>query len=277
LAGWRADPVIWILLGGTAAVAGVGLWDDLRNLSVLPRLSAQAAVAIAVVWTLGGLDRLPLPGFTIATTGWIGLSLAVLWLVAVTNFFNFMDGADGLAGGQAVLSLGLAGWALWPVPASAVALTGMAATAAFLTRNWAPARIFLGDVGSSWLGFLLAALPLAGPLERRADLVLLMAVSLTLFLLDPIATLVRRTRRGAPLGQAHREHAYQRLFDPGERHSAAVDKLLAAAAVLSLLAAVGYARPDLGWWVIGAAVAVFVVEWRAAGRRRPPRVPQPAD
>ena len=271
-AGWSADTPVWIVLAGSSAVAAVGLLDDLRNVSVLPRLTAQAAIALVVAWGVGGLDRVPLPDPLGVPLGWWAVPLAALWLVAVTNFFNFMDGADGLAAGQAVLSLGLAAWALWPLSAGGVALAGVAATAAFLTRNWAPARIFLGDVGSAWLGFLLAALPLAAPPGDRAELVLLMAISLALFLLDPIVTLAKRTSRGAPIGQAHREHAYQRLFTPGERHATVVSALLAAAAGLSLLAWAVYARPALGWWGVAAAVGIFVVEWRIASRYGVPPV-----
>ena len=99
--------------------------------------------------------------------GVAGALLAVLWLVGVTNFFNFMDGVDGLAAGQAVISLGVLAWALWPRAAAGLSRSSsLAATAAFLPRNWSPAQIFLGDVGSSFLGFLLAGLPFAGPPAR---------------------------------------------------------------------------------------------------------------
>ncbi len=269
LAGERPAGPVWGVLVAALLVAAVGLCDNLFDLSVRSRLGAQALVACGLVWWLGGFDRVPLPSPADVPLGWLGPPLTVLWLVAVVNFFNFMDGADGLAGGQAVCSLVLAAWALEPLPAGSVAAVGAAATAAFLARNWAPAHIFLGDIGSSWLGFLLAALPLAAPAGVREDVVLAMAISLTLFLLDPIVTLVRRTARGAPIAQAHRGHAYQRLFDPRESHARVVGWLLGGALVETALAAAGYARPTLGWWVVIAAVAVFVVEWRTAARRSP--------
>jgi len=97
--------------------------------------------------------------------------------------------------------------------------------------------------------------------------VLLVATSLTLFLLDPVATLYVRFRRGARLGQAHREHAYQQFVRPGQRHSLAVGRLLLAAAAVSVIAVVAYQRP--AWLPLSLAVAVvtFAVEWRLAFRR----------
>ncbi|MGE5802054.1 MAG: hypothetical protein ACM358_07335, partial [Gemmatimonadota bacterium] len=197
-----------------------------------------------------------------------GTALVVIWIVGVTNFFNFMDGVDGLAAGQAVISLGALTWALWPQPAAGFALIVLAATAAFLTRNWSPAKIFLGDVGSAFLGFLLASLPLAGPADARPQLVFLVAISMTLFLLDPVATLAVRGRKRATIGAAHRDHAYQQLVEPGRSHAAAVTALLGAGFVLSVLGGAAYRRPALAWPAVGVALVAFAVEWVVASRRR---------
>jgi len=259
---------LWILLGAAGVVAVVGLWDDRRSLSVWPRLAVQAAAASLVVVALGSLDRLPLPSPADVPLGLAGAALVVIWIVGVTNFFNFMDGVDGLAAGQAVISLGALAWPLWPQPAAGLALIVLAATAAFLTRNWSPAKIFLGDVGSAFLGFLLASLPLAGPADARPQLVFLVAISMTLFLLDPIATLVVRGRKRATIGAAHRDHAYQQLVEPGQPHAAAVSMLLMAGFVLAVFAVAAYSRPGLAWPAIGVALVVFAIEWRMASRRR---------
>ena len=208
-------PSLPVILGAAYLMALLGLWDDVRTLRILPRLLIQTLSAVIVVATLGGLERLPLPPPADVPLGVAGIAFGVLWLVGVTNFFNFMDGVDGLAAGQAVISLGVLAWALRPDPAAGVAIVVGAATAAFLTRNWSPARIFLGDVGSSFLGFLLAGLPFAAPAGSRSSLVFAVAISLTLFLLDPVATLVARRRRQAIIGAAHRDHAYQQLVEPG--------------------------------------------------------------
>lgn len=259
---------LWILLGAAGLVAVVGLSDDLRSLSVWPRLAVQAAAAILVVVALGSLDRLPLPSPADVPLGLAGTALVVIWIVGVTNFFNFMDGLDGLAAGQAVISLGTLTWALWPQPAAGFALIVLAATSAFLTRNWSPAKIFLGDVGSAFLGFLLASLPLAGPADARPQLVFLVAISMTLFLLDPVATLVVRGRQRATIGAAHRDHAYQQLVEPGRPHAAAVSALLGAGLVLSVFAGAAYRRPALAWPAVWAALIAFAIEWHVASRRR---------
>jgi Fuc2NAc and GlcNAc transferase len=186
----------------------------------------------------------------------------------VTNFFNFMDGVDGLAAGQGIISLGVLAWALWPQSAAGFTLVVIAATAAFLMRNWSPAKIFLGDVGSAFLGFLLASLPLASQPDTRPQLVFLVAISLTLFLLDPVATLVARGRRRATIGAAHRDHAYQQLVEPGRPHAAAVTALLVAGLGLSLFAGAAYRRPALAWPAAAIALIVFTIEWQVAARRR---------
>jgi glycosyltransferase WbpL len=259
---------LWILLGAGALVALVGLWDDVRPLGVWPRLTVQTAAALVVVSALGSLDRLPLPAPADVPVGIAGVAVVVIWIVGVTNFFNFMDGVDGLAAGQAVISLGVLTWAVWPQTAAGFALVVLAATGAFLTRNWSPAKIFLGDVGSAFLGFLLASLPLAGPAEARPQLVFLVAISMTLFLLDPVATLVARGRQRATIGAAHRDHAYQQLVEPGQPHAPAVSILLVAGLALSVFAGAAYRRPSLAWPAVGVALLAFAIEWQIASRRR---------
>lgn len=262
------DPRLWTLFASALLVALLGFWDDVRGLPAWPRLLTQFAAATAVVLAYGGFERLPLPAPLDLQIGAAGGVLAVIWIVGVTNFFNFMDGADGLAGGQAGLTLVLLAWALWPSDGAGFALLTAGATFAFLTRNWSPARIFLGDVGSSFLGFLLAALPLMGPAGTSPDLVLMVALSLALFLLDPTVTLIVRCRRGAPFGAAHREHAYQQFFAPDRSHARAVSGLLLAGVALTALAAVGHRHPSFCWLAIALAVVIFAGEWRLAARRR---------
>jgi UDP-N-acetylmuramyl pentapeptide phosphotransferase/UDP-N-acetylglucosamine-1-phosphate transferase len=274
------DGPLAVVLLAALVVAAVGVRDDMASIGPAPRLAAQTAAAALVVWTCGGLLSLPLPAPLDVPLGVVGTVLAVIWIVGVTNFFNFMDGADGLAAGQACLTLAALAVVLWPMPAATAALVTAAATAAFLLRNWSPARIFLGDVGSGWLGFVLAALPLAGPIGRRGDLVLLVATSLALFLVDPAVTLIRRWWRGERLTASHREHVYQRLFTPGESHARVVGTLLAVAASLTMLAVLAYWQPRAAWWSVAWAGMVCAAEWVAArhiARRRAPGVPLPPE
>lgn len=265
-AGATIDARMWAVLAGALLVAGVGWRDDVVPMRPAPRLAVQTVAAALVVWVCGGFSSVPLPAPLGLPLGALGPALALVWIVGVTNFFNFMDGADGLAGGQACLTLlGLA-VALSPAPSAVVPMLAAAAVAAFLVRNWSPARIFLGDVGSGWIGFLLAAWPLAAPVERREDLVRLVATSLALFLIDPVVTLVRRWWRGAGVATSHREHAYQRLFAPGQSHAVVVGPLLVASGVLTAVAVVSDRQPALAWWSLGLAVVVAVAEFVVAAR-----------
>jgi Fuc2NAc and GlcNAc transferase len=254
---------VWIVILGAGIVAVVGLWDDVASLSPLPRLVAQSGAAVLVIWGCGAIDRLPLPSPLDIEVSGVGVVLSVLWIVAVTNFFNFMDGADGLAAGQAAITLGAVGFVLSPSGAGIAAVVSLAATLGFLVRNWAPARIFLGDVGSGWLGFLIAALPFASD-DGSGALVLLVATSLALFLVDPTLTLILRWRRGAHVTVAHREHLYQRLVMPERSHGRPVAMILALAGGLALVAVVIFREPGLGWLGIAAAGMAAFLEWKVA-------------
>jgi UDP-N-acetylmuramyl pentapeptide phosphotransferase/UDP-N-acetylglucosamine-1-phosphate transferase len=264
--GKLSAPVEGVLMA-SVLLAVVGLIDDVRGLPVWPRLAAQIACATLVVGFTGGLTRLPLPPPVNLEVGAAGQVVAMVWLVGVTNFFNFMDGVDGLAAGQASLTLAALAWVLAGHDSGALAVIALAATLAFLIRNWSPAKIFLGDTGSSFLGFLLAALPFTGTGDSRPRLVTLVAVSLALFLLDPMATLISRARQGNTIGEAHREHAYQRLIRRGEPHGRTVASLLLVGAALSVGAVAAFERPRLAWPTLTAGVLLFLVEWALARRR----------
>ena len=267
VSGVALDGATVAVLMASLPVAAVGLWDDAWSIPPLPRLGVHVISAAAVVWACGGLARVPLPPPADVALAGVGPVAAMVWIVAVTNFFNFMDGADGLAGGQATITFTALAWVLWPTAPAVFALLAAAAASAFLLRNWAPAKIFLGDVGSGWLGFVLAAAPFAGPAERREDLLLLVATSLALFLIDPSVTLVRRWRRGERITASHREHAYQRLFAPGESHARVVSALLVAAVVLMLLAVAVYQGIVSPWMAGGGAIVVSVGEFCIAKLR----------
>jgi UDP-N-acetylmuramyl pentapeptide phosphotransferase/UDP-N-acetylglucosamine-1-phosphate transferase len=263
LSGVHIAPAAWVL-AAAGLVAAVGLWDDVSPLTPGVRLAVQVGAAIGVVWMCGGLVRLPLPAPLDVPLGWAGVPVAILWMVAVTNFFNFMDGADGLAGGQAVITLCVIAWLTSPHVVGAAAVIVIAATLAFLVRNWAPAKIFLGDAGSGWLGFTMAALPFAAPVVQRESLVFVAGTSLALFLADPLITLIRRTTQGKPIAAAHREHAYQRLIRPDRSHALPVAGILVGGVVLAVLAVLAGPEAERAWMVVGGVVALVVIEqWLA--------------
>lgn len=264
-----AMPVsVWTVLAVATVVGVVGLVDDFRRLPPTFRLVAQGIAAAAVIATTGPMKALPLPapldlGFA-SIAGWI---FSLLWIMALTNFFNFMDGIDGLAGGQAVASfLGvvLAGWS---EDATLLAACAGAASLGFLVHNWSPARVFMGDVGSGFLGFLIAALPFLAPIDRRTDSTLAVAIGMTLFLLDPLETLFRRAAAKKNLTAAHREHIYQQFVEPGESAGAVSGGLVAAGLALSVLGAITFLRPGLAWAALAISLVMYLGE-RFMARRR---------
>jgi Fuc2NAc and GlcNAc transferase len=258
----------WTVFAAATAVAVVGLVDDFVRLPPVIRFLTQASAAAVVVRILGPFEALPLPAplnldLPAAVLGW---GLALLWITALTNFFNFMDGMDGLAGGQAAAScLGVlvAGWSS---DASVLVACAGAASLGFLIHNWSPARVFMGDVGSVFLGFLIASLPFLAPMERRGDAVVAIAVGLALFLLDPLETLLRRAVAGKRLIGAHREHAYQQFLNPGDAAGTVAGALVVAGLGLGLLGAMAFRRPNLGWIALGVATLTYVGERYMAKR-----------
>lgn len=210
------------LLAGAGIIALVGLLDDLRPRPVAVRLAAQVLAASLFSATVGSLDALRLPFLGELRLGLLGPPLTVLWLVSVTNIYNFMDGIDGLAAGQAAIAglyLALAG-AQTGNSGVAVASACLAAAAlGFLRYNFPPARIFMGDVGSTFLGFTFAALAVLGaqPGTTRIS-IYVSALLLAPFLFDGTVTLARRLWRGERWYESHRSHLYQRLVQVGYSH-----------------------------------------------------------
>ena len=263
---WRGSAA-WVLLG-SVALGAVGLADDRFRLSPALRIAAQLLIALLLVLSVGSLERLPLPPPFDLALGPLGAPLAVLWIVAVVNFFNFLDGIDGLATLQAAITAVGIALASWEAGTILLAVAVAGAAAGFLPFNWSPASIFLGDVGSYFLGGVLAALPLTAAPEARSSAVLLVALSLWLFLADASFTLARRAGRGARVWEAHREHLYQDLAVRFGHPR--VTLALALGSVL--LTAVGVAiwrtgRIEAAWMALALALGLFAGEWAAARRR----------
>jgi UDP-N-acetylmuramyl pentapeptide phosphotransferase/UDP-N-acetylglucosamine-1-phosphate transferase len=245
----------------TLALFAVSLIDDLRPLPVVPRLLGHLLAAGVAVWALEVPLVMALP--------------AVVALAWMANLYNFMDGADGLAGGMTAIGFtayALAAWVRMPeLSMACVAIAG--AALGFLAFNFPPARVFMGDAGSVPLGFLAGAFGLAG---WRAGIwpgwfpVLVFSP----FILDATVTLGRRLRQGVAIWHAHREHAYQRLILRGWSH-----RRLALTAWLLMTAAAGTAlglrdasaggqlSGVLAWVLIYGAIFCWVGKrWRQAAK-----------
>ncbi|BDG03431.1 MraY family glycosyltransferase [Anaeromyxobacter oryzae] len=261
------------IVAATALISALGLADDLRPLAARWRFGVQLLAATVVVAVNMGTVRtawtlLPLPV-------WLLAPLSVLWIVWVTNLFNFMDGIDGLAGGQAVIG----GAAICAAAAAAgawmqasLALALVAAALGFLLLNFPPASIFMGDVGSTAIGFFLACFPfLPGSAGIPVEVV---GLAIALFILDATTTLVRRLARGERFFEAHRTHVYQRPLAAGVPHGVIT---LSAYPGMAIVGALALAYRESQWTqrhlLVAAAVAIFLgyvyvvasLERRAAG------------
>jgi UDP-N-acetylmuramyl pentapeptide phosphotransferase/UDP-N-acetylglucosamine-1-phosphate transferase len=243
------------ILFGAVLLAAVSWLDDVRGLPPAARLIAQlAAVAVALAF----LTQTPAgPVFQGWLPGWLDAVGTVLLWVWFINLFNFMDGIDGLAGSEAAaIGLGLLLFATIGVgqdPGLAALGAAIAAAAAgFLVWNWAPARIFLGDVGSVPLGYLLGFLLLEQAARGHWKVALILPLY---FLADATITLMRRLLRGERVWQAHREHFYQRAVQRGLGHAAVVHRVIAADIVL-----IGCAwAAENGWPILGLIAAGVTV------------------
>jgi len=260
---------VLLLVAGIAALGLVGLADDRWGVSPWWRLALHVVIASALVAEAGGLERLPLPPpADVALAPAVGAALGVVWLVAVLNFYNFMDGIDGLAVAQGVVTGAGVAVAGWHPAASVVGAALAGACAGFLPFNWSPARIFLGDTGSGPIGFTLAALPFLAPSAVRHEAILFVALSLWLFLADTSFTLLRRIAAGQRFYEAHREHLYQKLVAGGLRHATVAGALALGSALLTGAALLARAAgPGWNWLLLLLATALFVAQGRRAGRR----------
>ncbi len=201
-----------ILALALGAVATVGFWDDHRALPAAPRLAVHLIAAALLVW--------PLKGVFPAQFALPVVLLLLVWLAAMVNFWNFIDGINGLAGVQAAwvcLAIGLylashgnTGMALWSVLLSAAIL-------GFLPFNMPGARIFLGDVGSGFLGLAVGALMLFSWVDGNLGLPALVILP-SAVLIDAGATLLLRMAAGRRWYTAHRSHLYQWLARRGRSH-----------------------------------------------------------
>lgn len=264
---WAAAPFID---GGVAVLVAatftglLGVLDDVFDLRFWMKAAGQALVAFILLFLL------PPPILGASGPFWpLALLFGVVWVVAVVNAYNFMDGIDGIAGGTAILNaLFLAalagGSSAGDLGAGLMALA--AAVAGFLVWNVSPARIFLGDSGSHFIGFFLGAValytkPIGEPGTGAFVAFVVAAAVFTPFLFDTAYTLVRRVRAGKNVFMAHREHIYQRITpDPAKHRQVSIVYfgLSAFSGLAALLAAGGTPLRLVGGVVLILGCCLFM-------------------
>ena len=241
--GWPFSMLLTFLIA--AALISVVSWlDDLRPLPNRIRFAAHSVAAILAILGLGYWNSIDIPVVGQFQMGWLGILITFLWIVGLSNAYNFMDGIDGIAGGQAIVA-GM-GWTIlgWLSVQPLIALLGLllgATSLGFLGHNWPPARIFMGDVGSAFLGFTFSVLSvIAVQNDPRFALIGLLLV--WPFVFDTGFSFFRRLRKGENVFAAHRSHLYQRLVIAGRSHRFVTLLYVGLALVGFVLALVWYIR-----------------------------------
>lgn len=209
------------LLAAAAAIAYVSWLDDVNPLSNRIRFGTHLLGAFFVTWFSSPLEAMDFGTFGRFEIGIAAWPLTIVWIVGMTNAFNFMDGIDGIAGVTAAiagLAIAAGGACMGYFAVATVGFGFAGASLGFLACNWPPARIFMGDVGSAFCGFLIAALPLcAAPISQEA-LVTVAGLTMWPFVFDTLYTIVNRLHRRENIFAAHRSHIYQRLVIAGKSH-----------------------------------------------------------
>lgn len=259
------------VLCASLPIAGIGLIDDRTPVDFRVRLAIQIAGVMWVLAVLGALPPLTFGSLQVdmALATWILVPLALIWL---TNLYNFMDGVDGIAGIEAccvTLAAGLLLAQAGDLALALICLSLFAASVGFLVWNWPPAKIFMGDVGSGFIGYTLGLVALLSHYHETMSLwswVLLLAV----FIVDATFTLVRRVGRGEPWYQAHRSHAYQHAAQiSGSHQTVSVVVLLINLFWLIPLAWLASKHPEYGVYlaVLGIVPLVIVARRFHAGEQ----------
>jgi len=275
--GLAPGPLAPALAISGALVALVGWIDDHGHVSAPIRMAVQGGAAALFLYLIGGMPRLTLFPLVL-DLGLAGSLLAIVGIVWTTNYFNFMDGTDGLAGSEALLVGGVGSLLAFRAGDPSLALGAAlcaAASGGFLLWNWPPAKVFMGDVGSSFLGFSFGALAVASEGTGSVS-ILVWIVLLGFFAFDSTVTLLRRVGRGERWSEPHRSHAYQRILGPERSHAWLLVRVWLLNIGLAATAVGMVTWPRLSLVGVLLAVLTLTLLYRAVGRCAPMR-PQPSN
>ncbi len=207
---------VWGLTFGGAIVSLGGFLDDIRGFSPVSRLLAQIIAGCVLILFGLSFKTLEIPFWREIDLGLLGIPLTLIWIVWIVNLYNFMDGIDGLAAGVGMIAAFFFSLVARRTGSDLVFFSGMilaGCSAGFLIHNLPPAKIFLGDIGSSLIGFLFAGFTVIGNRDPRGPFPIWVAVLLLgAFIFDTSITLLRRILKGEKWFSAHRSHFYQRLI-----------------------------------------------------------------
>ena len=228
---------VWLFIVSVLGI--VGFIDDIKDLSTRLRILVHIIVAVVVVYICGGINQLDMGVFTIRF-GYFSFLIGCIWVVGFINMYNFMDGINGLAGSQALISALI--FALWfylfgQTGECLILLIVAAVSAGFLYWNITPASVFMGDSGSTMLGGLFAIVCLKLHNDQQLP-ILFPALIFVWFLIDTSVTLTKRLLKGEKIWQAHRQHFYQKLALRPEDHIKVTGMISLLTLIISLITTV---------------------------------------
>lgn len=204
-----ATNIVFALIGAGILIAAVGFWDDQGHIAARWRLLSHFIAVFWVLFWLGGISEFHIFNYSI-NANWLGIAVTAILLVWLLNLFNFMDGIDGIAASEAIFVSSAGAYFSWAndfASFSFISLALAAATMGFLILNWHPAKIFMGDAGSGFLGLILGIIAYVNILE--GGIFWIWPILLAVFLVDSGVTLFRRILNGEKWYEAHCSHAYQ--------------------------------------------------------------------
>lgn len=253
---WVANEIDWrrslIYIVSASIIAWMGWRDDVHKLPAIFRLMVQVLIAIVSIWGMGYFKVAAIPLLGQLQLGVVGIVITLLWIVGLTNAYNFMDGIDGNAGGVAfsaalgwmVLSFDTGKWfVFW------IALAIAASSLGFLGHNWTPAKVFMGDVGSTFLGYTFAVLSLVSA-DPSGDALLIGTLLMWIVIMDSFMTFLGRALKRENVFTGHRSHLFQRLVLGGYKHTDISKLYIFLTAIAGLLAYL---------WSQDDAVAPFLI------------------
>jgi len=234
---WADAPATLGLVVGALAIAGLGVWDDLRGANARTKFAIQFAVALAMYAVGYRIEFIANPFGSPLGLSFLSIPFTVLWIAGIVNAMNLIDGLDGLAGGIALIAVAVT-FAVAAVNGEPLMLLVTAALAGsvvgFLCYNFNPATVFMGDTGSMFLGFVLAVSSIRTHQKSSTAVAILVPIlALGVPLADTLLAMARRAMRGAPLFSADRGHIHHRLLDRGLSHRATVLVIYGGAIVLA--------------------------------------------